>query len=143
MIGARKPDHLPPAFTQLKTLYIEQPASTAASARITSATLSSLRLLLGARVSLALTAEEVAGAVAQSNVLDYRDKGEVCCVGPPVGSLEISLAGQESEMSKVLGAVGRLVVRGPAAVGNVEKKEKVTLHGVQAKIDVDGTILLI
>lgn len=144
MTGADKPNHVPAAFSELKSLYIDQPANAPPSSRINSSTLAPLRLLLGARISLALTASQVAGPVTQSNILDYRDKGDVCCVGPVVGSLEMNLVGEESDMGKADGGgVGNVVVRGPAAVGNVEKKEKVMLQGVRAKVDGDGTIVLV
>ncbi|RMZ87383.1 hypothetical protein DV736_g5396, partial [Chaetothyriales sp. CBS 134916] len=63
--------------------------------RLTSEELHELRLMLGARVGYALIAPEVAGAVTQTNLQDYRNKGNVVSVGPPVGSVEIHIVGEE------------------------------------------------
>lgn len=142
MPESAKPSYLPSSLSALKTLYIAQPDTLLADHRISSATLSKLRLLLSSRVALALTSGRVAGHVAQTNVLDYRDKGGVNCVGSVAASLELLLVGDESEMVKADG-VGDLAVRGPSAVSEKGKqKEKTVLEGLKARIDVDNTVVL-
>ena len=68
-----------------------------------SSELDELRTELGVRIGYALTSGKVAGAVAQTNLADYRNKGEVVCFGPPVGSVEIKLVGEDDV---VVGAKG-------------------------------------
>jgi len=133
------PTYLPVGLSGLKTLYIAQPDVLEGAQRVKSSTLSALRLLLGARVSLALTTGRVAGYVAQTNVLDYRDKGDACCVGPVAASLELHLTGAEEEMSKVDG-VGALTVKGPAVTG--KDKDKVVLDHIRVRVDSDNTLVL-
>lgn len=135
-----KPGYLPAAFSNLKTLYIDVPSYLPATERPTSSTLATLRLLLHARVVTALTSGVVAGYVAQSNTLDYRDKKDVVGIGAVASSIELHLAGDEAEMSKV-DAVGELVVKGPAVVG--PKGGKKVVEGVKARIDVDHSVVLV
>lgn len=68
--------------------------------RLSSSVLSSIRLALGARIGYALTSGAVAGAVAQTNVLDYRNKGSVVNVGAPVTSVEVHLRGEDELMER-------------------------------------------
>lgn len=135
----KSPAYLPVGLSGLKTLYIAQPDVLEGEQRVKSSTLSALRLLLGARVSLALTTGRVAGYVAQTNVLDYRDKGDTCCVGPVAASLELHLSGAEEEMSKVDG-IGALTVKGPAVTGR--GKDKAVLDHIRARVDSDNTLVL-
>lgn len=135
-----KPGYLPVGVSELKSLYIDLPAYLPASERPVSSTLATLRLLLSARVSVALTSGAVAGYVAQSNALDYRDKKDVVNVGSVASSTELHLSGEEEQMSQVDG-VGQLVAKGPAVVG--PKGEKKVIEGVTAKFDVDNTIVLV
>lgn len=142
MPNKARPPYLPSSLSALKTLYVVQPDTLPADHRISSSTLSKLRLLLGARVALALASGRVAGYVAQTDVLDYRDKGGVNCVGSVAASLELLLVGEENEMTKADG-VGDLAVRGASAVREKGKeKEKTVLEGVKARIDVDNTVVL-
>ena len=79
---------------------VEGPVGSAAPEdRLSSKAADELRVDLGLRISTALVDGRVAGAVAQSNLLDYRAKnaGEVC-VGPPVGSVEVWVKGEEEAM---------------------------------------------
>lgn len=135
-----KPGYLPSSLSSLKALYIDLPAFVPASERPTSSTLASLRLLLSARVCVALTSGVVAGYVAQSNALDYRDKEVHVSVGGPASSIELHLSGDEKEMGEVDGA-GHLVAKGPAVVG--AKGEKKVIEGVTAKFDKDNTVILV
>lgn len=63
------------------------------SAPLSSAQLADLRVFLGARISYALTAARVAGAVAQTWVVDYRVSGQGAYshFGPPTASTEVIL----------------------------------------------------
>lgn len=135
-----KPSFLPSSLSSLKSIYFALPSSVPASERPTSSTLATLRLLLSARVCLALTAGPVAGYVAQTNALDYRDKGDVVCVGAPAASIELHLAGNEQEMEKLNG-IGDLVVKGPAVIGG--KAEKKVIEGLKASVDADNTLVLV
>ena len=135
-----KAGHLPSGLQGLKTLYIAQPDVLPADVRISSNTLSKLRLLLSARVCLALTTGRVGGFVAQTGIYDYRDKGGVSCVGCVASSLELWLVGEEEEMGKSNGA-GRVSVRGPAVVGG-RASDKVTLD-VVGRVDGDNTVVLV
>ncbi|RMZ76587.1 hypothetical protein DV737_g4761, partial [Chaetothyriales sp. CBS 132003] len=129
--------HAPAQFhplSKVRLVLIGQPVWQ--KTRLTSEELDELRLRLGARIGYALTAPEVAGAVAQTNIQDYRNKGNVVSVGPPVGSVEIHMVGEEESVSSST-PQGKIVVRGPAvAGGNVE------LNGL-ARIAEDNTVSLV
>ena len=84
-------------LSNLRVVLISQPATDAP--RLLSLMLTDLRILLGARVAYALTAPRVAGALAQTHILDYRDKGSAVCVGAPLGSVEVHLTGEEEAMA--------------------------------------------
>jgi hypothetical protein len=62
--------------------------------------LSDLRLFFGARVGYALTAARIAGAICQTNILDYREKPGSSHFGAPLSCLEIHLAGEEEHMKQ-------------------------------------------
>ena len=87
-----------------------------------------LRLLTGSRIINALTNAKVAGAIAQSNILDYQIRGagvsKYSHFGPPLSSVEVKFK-ETDEKSDANGAIGRLVVTGPAVVG-----EEVTIDRV-------------
>lgn len=135
-----KPGYLPPSLSSLKALYIDVPAYLPATERPRSSTLAALRLLLSARVSVALTSGSVAGYVTQSNTLDYRDKQDAVSVGSVASSIELHLAGEEEQVSQLNG-VGHLVAKGPAVVGT--KGEKQVIEGVTARFDADNTVILV
>lgn len=127
-------------LSNLRALFIPQPVPADASvesARLTSSDLSALRLTLTARIGYALTTPLVAGAVAQTNILDYRDKGKnVVMVGPPLSSVEVHLEGEEDTVGTQKPS-GRLAVKGPVVVGG----GKVVLD-VVVRLDDDHTIIL-
>ncbi|RMD42005.1 hypothetical protein DV735_g3084, partial [Chaetothyriales sp. CBS 134920] len=104
--------------------------------RLTSEELHELRLTLTARVGYALTAPRIAGAVTQTNLQDYRNKGDVVSVGPPVGSVEIHLVGDEASVGNS-SPKGKVAVAGPAVVGG-----KVELN-VLGQIADDYTVSLV
>lgn len=127
-----------PSLAHLRALYIQSRTGAPHSGRIRSSWLARLRLLTGVRIGQALTDAHVAGAISQSNILDYRDKADKISVGPPLGSVEVSLTGAEDEMAKLDGK-GQVAVKGPAVVG--DSKTKKTLN-VNAVVDTDNTFLL-
>ena len=79
-----------------------------------------LRLLTGSRLICALTNAKVAGAIAQTNIFDYQIRGAGVSkhshFGPPLSSVEIKFK-EADDRTDVNGAIGRLVVSGPAVVG--------------------------
>ena len=58
---------------------------------------------------------QVAGAVCQTNMLDYQDS--VADFGPPLSSVEIRLRDAPEGKNSDEKALGELVVGGPAVVG--------------------------
>lgn len=75
-----------------------------------------LKVYSGARIIYAFTDAQVAGAISQTNMLDYQDKSAE--FGPPLSSVEIKLRdagdGCKNSDDKPL---GKLVVSGPAVLG--------------------------
>ena len=79
---------------KLRLLFVSERAGSGAPP-LSSADLSDLRIYCNARVVYALTAAYVAGAVAQTNIYDYRREDEVRGkhnhFGPPLSSVEVKL----------------------------------------------------
>jgi len=88
---------------------------------LTSTDLSDLRVYTGARVIYALTAAKVAGAVAQSNVYDYRTSitsgQKHSHFGVPVSSVEVKLKDTPTHKTTDEQSVGELVVTGSSVAG--------------------------
>lgn len=125
--------------------------------RLSSAALAELRVDLGVRIAYAATSGQVAGAVAQTNLMDYRDKKASVCVGPPLGSVEVCLVGEEEAMGTPTpsGKVCfcslccllwswasandglQVVVKGPAVVDGKAELD------APARIDTDHTLILL
>ena len=88
---------------------------------LTSTDLSDLRVYTGARVIYALTAAKVAGAVAQSNIYDYRigtiPSSKHSHFGVPVSSVEVKLKDTPNHKTTDEQSVGELVVAGPSVAG--------------------------
>ncbi|PIA91411.1 hypothetical protein CB0940_09826 [Cercospora beticola] len=109
----------------------------AGSPPLTSTMLSDLRIFTRSRIIYALTAPQVAGAVSQTNVFDYRrvDGAAHGHFGVPLSSVEVKLLSPEDD-SRVGGSEpkGQLAVIGPAVVGG-----RAQLN-VQARIREDGTV---
>lgn len=106
---------------------------------LTSTVLSDLRIFTRARIAYALTAAKVAGAIAQSNVFDYRIESGLrsASFGSPVGSVEIKIASKTEEDvagSSPHGVTGELVVSGPAVAGGSYNT------GCKTTIRPDGTL---
>lgn len=113
----------------------------AASPPLSSTMLSDLRMATGARICYALTAAQVAGAVSQTNVFDYRvEDSEPAHFGVPISSVELKLANQDD--GKVAGnePEGEIVVSGPSVSG--PKGGEVRL-GVLGRVRGDGTLVLV
>lgn len=86
---------------------------------LTLAELGDLRLLTGARIVYAFTNPNVAGAIAQTSIYDYRRKEgvEEAAFGGPVSSVEIKLIDADGHKNSDDRAIGKLVVSGPAVAG--------------------------
>ncbi|KIW68331.1 hypothetical protein PV04_04284 [Phialophora macrospora] len=134
---AKQPSSTTP-LSHLRVLLIPQSTTAPASTRLSSSTLHTLRTLLKCRIGYALTAPHVAGAISQTNIFDYREKGgDVVGVGAPLSSVEVHLSGEEDVMG-TRAPKGTLTVKGPAVVGG-----KTTIDGLQVQIDEDHTLLLL
>lgn len=86
---------------------------------LSSKELSDLRLFTGSRIIYALTATGVAGAIAQTNMLDYREEAasKKSHFGPPLSCVEIKLVETPGYTISDSGEpVGDIVVAGPAVV---------------------------
>jgi hypothetical protein len=111
---------------------------------LTANALTALRLATGARVVHALTATRVAGAVAQSNALDYRAElgGGRAHFGPPPACLEVKLVADRSRGAEIPDdgdddPVGVVVARGPAVVGGEANL------GAMGTFGADGTLRVV
>ncbi|RFU33475.1 hypothetical protein B7463_g2848, partial [Scytalidium lignicola] len=82
--------------------------------------LSDLRIYTGARVVYALTAAKVAGAVAQTNVYDYRVNNvpeKYSHFGAPLNCVEVYFKDKGEYKTTDATAIGEIFARGPAVVG--------------------------
>ena len=90
LTGVARPD-LGTGPSELRLVYVGERAN-GESAPLSAAQLADLRIFRNARISYALTAARVAGAVAQTWVFDYRiTGGEYSHFGPPTVSTEVIL----------------------------------------------------
>lgn len=110
----------------LRLVHVAERAGAQDCPPLSSGDLADLRVFLGARVVYALTSAKVAGAVAQTNVFDYRrEEGEGASgrgkqyshFGAPLNSVEVKLVDTEGHKTTDERAEGELVVMGPAVVG--------------------------
>jgi hypothetical protein len=105
---------------KLRLLYIAERAG-ANTPPLSADDLSDLRIYTGARVVYVLTAAPVAGAVAQTNIYDYRRgieaKGKHSHFGIPLSSVEIKLKDTDSHKTTDENSIGEIVVTGPAVAG--------------------------
>ena len=91
-----------------------------------------LRVFTGARVIIGYTNAKVAGAISQTNMLDYR---QVQHFGPPLSSVEVKLmevSGRDIDGGE---PQGKLLVTGPAVVGG-----QTTVEGQIMKVTESGTL---
>ena len=108
---------------------------------LTSAMLSDLRIFTNSRICYALTAPQVAGAVAQTNVYDYRreDESKMGHFGQPLSSVEIKLTGREENGTlNTNQPEGEIMVSGPAVSGGGEVR-----LGVKGRFRLDGTLAVL
>jgi len=105
---------------------------------LSSTDLSDLRIYTGARVIYALTAAKVAGAVAQTNIYDYRrgftPSNKHSHFGIPLSCLEVKLVDTPSHKTTDEHSMGEIVVKGPSVAGG-----EVSL-GVAGTFQVDHTL---
>ena len=103
---------------------------------LSSTMLSDLRIFTRSRIVYALTAARVAGAVAQTNVFDYRrDNGTGHSqFGVPLSSVEVKLVNRDDSKCEQRQPEGEIVVSGPAVSGGE------TRLGVQGRIREDCTL---
>lgn len=103
---------------KLRLLYVADPAG-AGAPRLSEQTLSDLRIFTGARLVYALAAPRVAGAVAQTQIHDYRVSGDGTGAhfGPPISSTEVLLRDSSNYKITDDSYTGEIVVRGPAVAG--------------------------
>ncbi|EXJ91788.1 hypothetical protein A1O3_00338 [Capronia epimyces CBS 606.96] len=134
-LPAKSAGTLASSLASLRVLLIPQSTNLPAKTRLSSSTLHTLRSHLQSRIGYALTTPLVAGAITQTNILDYRDKGARVCLGAPLSSVEVHVSGDE-EIMDTHTPQGKITVRGPAVVGG-----KITLD-VEGQVDEDHTLLL-
>lgn len=79
------------SFDKLRLLCISHRFDAGNDVRLSSEQLTNLRIFTGARVVYALTGPGVAGAIAQTNVYDYRRFSGLSHFGSPLSSLEAIL----------------------------------------------------
>jgi len=102
------------ASGKLRLVVVSTRANTDAPA-LSGIMLSDLRVFLGARICYALAAANVAGAVAQTNIYDYRAGRDH--FGVPVSSVEVKLANKDDGQLAGSMPSGEVVVSGPSVVG--------------------------
>jgi hypothetical protein len=98
----KTPSFAPPgqhdSFARLRLLLVYHRAEDRKSPRLSTAVLTDLKILLGARTCYALAASGVAGAVSQTNMFDYRQTAEEGShFGAPPSCAEILLKADEDE----------------------------------------------
>ena len=88
-----------PAFANLRLIYASYEAGSS-TPPIASQALADLRVILGARIVYAMSAPDVAGAVTQTNIFDYRRSMGASHVGVPLSSVEVKVVGDEGGITK-------------------------------------------
>ena len=105
---------------KLRLVYVSERAG-ANTPPLSSNDLSDLRVYTGARVVYSLTAAKVAGAVAQTNIYDYRrgvgSRNKHSHFGVPLSCVEIKLVDTASHKTTDDQSMGEVVVRGPSVTG--------------------------
>lgn len=105
---------------KLRLLFVSERAG-ANAPPLTANDLSDLRIYTGARIAYALTSSKVCGAVAQTNVYDYRRSAESSQkhshFGVPLSSVEVKLRDTAQHKTTDEKAVGEVIVSGPAVAG--------------------------
>ena len=88
------------SLSKLRLLFVAHRAGDQKSPKLKSSVLTDLRMLLGARIGYALTTNQVAGALCQTNIFDYRQTTGFNGFGPPLSGVEVYLTGDEEHVSK-------------------------------------------
>ncbi|KAI5208343.1 hypothetical protein AUEXF2481DRAFT_30590 [Aureobasidium subglaciale EXF-2481] len=103
---------------KLRLILASERANTGAQT-LSSAALRDLRIITRSRICYALTASSVAGAVAQTNIYDYRhnDRPGHSHFGAPLSSVEIKLVDKDDNKVDGSTPTGEIVVSGPAVAG--------------------------
>ena len=108
------------ALKGLRLIYVSETIGHSGTP-LSSAELFNLRLLTGARIVYSLTSAKVAGAITQTNILDYRQigaSGEQTHFGTPLSSVEVKLVDSSfHKISDDAEPAGNIVVKGPAVAG--------------------------
>ncbi|KAG8627755.1 hypothetical protein KVT40_003628 [Elsinoe batatas] len=120
---------------KLRLILVAERAGTDAPV-ISSSMLSDLRIFTRARICYGLTAPEVAGAVAQTNIYDYRIEAVPghSHFGVPLACCEIKLVSANDKDVDGSTPKGEIVVCGPAVVGGE------AMLGIQGRIREDCTL---
>lgn len=123
---------------KLRLIMASQPTGSR-SAPMTGSELNDLRIFAGARISIALTAPNVAGAVTQTNIFDYRTgSGQYTShIGIPPPCVEIKLRNASDKALESRNPMGEIVVLGPAVA------EGEAALGIQGLIRDDCTLALV
>jgi hypothetical protein len=123
-----------------RIIYISTSASSE-STFLTFKQLNDVRLVTGARTIYALTVPNVAGAIAQTSIFDYRltdYPNQLSHFGAPTSSVEIKLVDTaSSKIDDDKDPVGHIIVKGPAVVSGETKIE------VMGRIREDQTFALV
>lgn len=120
---------------KLRLILVSDRAGTE-SPGLSSSALSDLRIITRSRICYALTAAPVAGAVAQTNIYDYRSDAQPGSshFGAPLSSVEVKLINQDDAKLDGSTPTGEIVVSGPAvAAGQAHL-------GVQGRFREDCTL---
>ncbi|KAJ6007546.1 hypothetical protein N7540_011522 [Penicillium herquei] len=104
------------SLDKLRLLCVSHRIDAPASAQLTLKQLTHFRIFTNARIIYALTGPGIAGAIAQTNVFDYRHGDGPSHFGAPLSSTEITLTGV-SETTATVEPEGEIKVSGPAVVG--------------------------
>ncbi|KAJ5737632.1 uncharacterized protein N7483_002757 [Penicillium malachiteum] len=104
------------SLDKLRLLCVSHRIDAPASAQLTMKQLTHFRIFTNARIIYALTGPGIAGAIAQTNVFDYRHGDGPSHFGAPLSSTEITLTGV-SETAAAVQPEGEIKVSGPAVVG--------------------------
>ena len=108
------------ALRDVRLIYTYSPSNKPTEV-LTTSELNNIRLFTGARVIYAHTVSNVAGAVSQTNMLDYHSNGlntdSPSHIGVPLSCLEVKLKAAEGQEIDDNKPTGKLFVSGPAVVG--------------------------
>jgi len=124
---------------KLRLIYVpEQPGAN--QPPLSSQELSDLRIYTGSRIIYALTSPNVAGAVTQTGLYDYRidePSAKYSHFGAPVTSVEVFFKDTKDHKTTDEAAAGEIYVRGPAVVG------KEASLGISGRMKDDHTLALL